>query len=252
MTDHVLHRWLSSQTEAVGQHKLLVLSEVDGGRPACLDDLRSAVREHYVSAETLAKRLAALGAPKTAKLLREQLPTGKKARSGDLGEILATEVAEQHLQYQVPIRRLRWKDGREMALRGDDIIGIVRGKNGKLRFLKGESKSRAALSTVAITEAAVALDKDAGRPSRHSVLFVAARLRDQGKDDLALELEDAVLQSFRSTPVEHLLFAFCGNKAQQLLKTHLTSASSTALRRHAVAVYLDDHGQFIKTIYEGL
>lgn len=252
MTDHVLHRWLSSQTEAVGQHKLLILSEVDGRRPACLDDLRAAVRQHYVSAETLAKRLAALGAPKTAKLLREQLPTGKKARSGDLGEILATEVAEQHLQYEVPIRRLRWKDGREMALRGDDIIGIVRGKNGKLRFLKGESKSRAALSTVAITEAAVALDRDAGRPSRHSVLFVAARLRDQGKDDLALELEEAVLQSFRSMPVDHLLFTFCGNNAKQLLKTHLTSASSTASCRHAVAVYLNDHGQFIKTIYEGL
>jgi hypothetical protein len=139
-----------------------------------------------------------------------------------------------------------------MALRGDDIIGIVRGKNGKLRFLKGESKSRAALGTLAITEAALALDRDAGRPSRHSVLFVAARLRDQGKDDLALDLEDAVLQSFRSTPVEHLLFAFCGNNAKQLLKSHLTSAPSTATRRHAVAVYLNDHGQFIKTVYEGL
>jgi hypothetical protein len=174
------------------------------------------------------------------------LPSGKKGRSGDLGEILATEIAEQHLKFEVPIRRLRWKDGREMALRGDDIIGIVRGSNGRLRFLKGESKSRAALNNVAITDAAFALDKDAGRPSRHSVLFVAARLRDEGKDDLALELGTAVLQSFRSTPVEHLLSAFCGNDAKRLLKTHLNGATITT-RRHAVAVYLNDHGQFIKT-----
>jgi len=47
------------------------------------------VKAHYVDPAITAKRLAALGAPNTAMLLREHLPTRKEARSGDLGEVLA-------------------------------------------------------------------------------------------------------------------------------------------------------------------
>jgi hypothetical protein len=141
-----------------------IFTEVDGSRILCLDDLRAAARTHYVSIETHAKRLAAHGAAKTAQLLKEQLPTGKKGRSGDLGEILAIEVAEQHLDYQIPIRRLRWKDGREMALRVADIVGIARGNDKRLRLLKGESKSRATLGKSVVGAAAAALDAEAGRP----------------------------------------------------------------------------------------
>jgi hypothetical protein len=252
MSDHVLHRWLSTNEEPVGRHRLLLLAEVDGSRAACLEDLRSAVRAHYMDADVLAKRLEALGAIETARLLREQFPTGKTGRSGDLGEILATEVAEQKLHYEIPIRRLRWKDGREMALRGDDLIGIVRGKDKELRVLKGEAKSRAVLANAVIDQAAAALDGDAGRPGRHSVLFVANRLRERGDDELALELEQALLQSFRGTPVEHLLFAFSGNDASNLLKDHLTGGDALLHPRYAVAITINDHGEFIKTVYEGL
>ena len=101
MTDHVLHRWLSHNKGTVGKHNLLLLSEADGGRPACLDDLRAAVRAHYVSAQT-GKAAGSSRCSQAAHLLREHLPLGKRARSGDFGEILATEVAEQHLEYEVP------------------------------------------------------------------------------------------------------------------------------------------------------
>jgi len=117
----------------------MLLAEVDGTRSNVLEAIRELVRSHYVDPRVTAKRLAALDAPKTADLFREHLPTRKKARSGDLGEALATEIAEQELDYHVPIRRLRWKDGREMALRGDDIIGIARKKD-KLRMLKASRR----------------------------------------------------------------------------------------------------------------
>ena len=42
-----------------------------------------------------------------------------------LGEILATEAVPAIVPtFQVPIKRLRWLDGRESALRGEDVIGI--------------------------------------------------------------------------------------------------------------------------------
>ena len=85
----------------------------------------------------------------------------------------------------------RWKDGRNTALRGDDIVGVAHDPEGKIQFLKGESKSRVALSASTINEASEALDRDMGQPNRHAILFIANRLREQGKDDLATELGKA-------------------------------------------------------------
>ncbi len=248
----VFARWLSEQSSAIGKHLLRSLTEIPGGRDVVIDELRELCRSHYVAPEVTAKRLAELGAPQTAELLKEHLPTSKKSRSGDLGEILATELTERLLGFLVPVRRLRWKDGREMALRGDDIIAIRKGSTGPMKFLKGESKSRAALTAAVVTEAADALDRDRGRPCRHSVLYVAERLREQGKDDLAKELEEAVLQSFSRTPIEHLLFTLSGNNSENHLSNHLTAISTNPLARHAVGVRIDDHGGFIEDLFSEL
>jgi hypothetical protein len=252
MSGHPLDKWLTGKTSDVGRHALLLLMECDGARAKIMGRLREIVRSHYVAPEAAAKRLADLGAPQTAALLREHLPTSKKARSGDLGEILATEIAEYRLAYAVPVRRLRWKDGRDMSLRGDDIVGLARGAKNKLHFLKGESKSRAALATAVLDEAAEALDRDRGRPSRHSVLFVADRLREQGKDDLAKELEEAVLQSFRGCTVEHLIFVLTGSNPESLMSEHLKACAKRRRRRHGVGVRIKDHGEFIDELFEGL
>lgn len=216
-----------------------------------MDEIRSLVRSHYVDPSVTAKRMADLGAPKTAEILREHLPTTKRSRSGDLGEVLAIEVAEHTLNFNVPIRRLRWKDGRDMALRGDDIIGIRYDAMGKLEFLKGESKSREALTASVLDEAGLALERNRGRPTRHSVIFVADRLRELGNDLLATELEEAALDSFSGRPVEHLLFALTGGSPRNLLNAHLTACAKKR-RRHAVGVRIADHAAFIDSLFGGL
>lgn len=249
---HVLTRWLATSSSMVGKHPLHLLSEVPGARDCVLDDFRQLVRSHYVAPELTAKRLTELGAPKTAQLFREHIPTTKAARSGDLGEVLATEIAEQTLRFSVPIRRLRWKDGRNMALRGDDIVGVRIAVNGSLEFLKGESKSRATLSTAVLDEAGRALDRDDGRPTCHAVLFVAERLRELGDDSMAARLENAVLEGFSGRRVDHLLFALTSGSPENLLNAHLTGASISKRMRHAVGVRIVDHGAFIDLLFGGL
>src|SRR5262249_37699537 len=120
------------------------------------------------------------------------------------------------------------------------------------RFMKGESKSRAALVQAVLDEAGGALDRDRGRPSRHSVLFVANRLREQGKDDVALELEGAVLRSFRGCAVEHLLFVLSGNNPKPLLLKHLESCAKKKKRRYGVGLRIDDHAAFIEQLFTEL
>lgn len=249
---HVLLRWFATTSSAVGKHQLHLMTEQPGVRAGLLHDVREMVRSHYISPEITARRLAELGAPKTAQLLLEHVPTTKTARSGDLGEMLATEIAEQTLNFNVRIRRLRWKDGREMALRGDDIVGIRVATKGHLEFLKGESKSRVALSTAVLDEAAEALDRDRGRPSRHAVLFVAERLRELGDDALAARLENAVLESFSGSRVEHLLVALTAGNPKNLLNAHLSAVANKRRTRHAVGVRIIDHGAFIDLLFGGL
>jgi hypothetical protein len=248
MAHDVFNDWLSGSPLNVDKHILLVLAEKDGARDNILSQLREICSDHYIIKDVKLKRLAELGAQKTAVLLRAHLPETKKARSGELGEILATELAERRLGYRVPIRRLRWKDGRNMALRGDDIVAISEDNKGLLSFLKGESKSRAALSSTVVSEAAEALDRDRGRPTRHSVLFVADRLREDGQDDLAKKLEEAVIQSFRSSAIEHLLFTVSGNDPEHQLTEHLNACKSRR-RRRAVGVQIEDHGKFVTALF---
>ena len=87
----------------------------------------------------------------------------KKQRSGsDLGEILATEYVNRgHWGYEAPVHRLRWKDGRDLAMRGDDIIGF-NFKKQPVGRLKGESKSRAVLADATLDEARTALQEAQG------------------------------------------------------------------------------------------
>jgi hypothetical protein len=62
------------------------------------------------------------------------------------------------------VRRLRYKDGREMALRGDDFIGAAYDPNDKLWLLKGEAKSNKTLDKTTITNARTAPPLDSESP----------------------------------------------------------------------------------------
>ena len=176
--------WCQCERTDTGRKHLLKYTEKDGGREKIEADFPGVLRSHYDDVARIVDDIAQLGYNGAAALLAERMPRSIRARSGELGEILATELVEENLGYRVPVRRLRYKDGREMALRGDDFIGVVVEADGNLRFAKGESKSRENLSKATIAEAREVLSRDAGRPTPTSILFVADRLMDLGGSDV--------------------------------------------------------------------
>jgi hypothetical protein len=111
------------------------------------------------------------------------------------------------------VRRLRYKDGRNMAMRGDDFIGA--GYHGeKLWLLKGEAKSNKVLGKATVTSARKVLDRDNGRCTPDSLLFVANRLLESNDPTNALgrSLRDEVgLKSLRADRIDHMLFTVSGN-----------------------------------------
>ncbi len=85
--------------------------------------LAETIRSHYDRLDRIADDVAAVRVEVAAEILRDAASSDCKGRSGDLGEILATELVEEEIGLRVPVRRLRYKDGRNMAMRGDDFIG---------------------------------------------------------------------------------------------------------------------------------
>lgn len=207
---------------------------------------------HYSDPTVLADRLGRLGYNDASKIFKEKLPHGKRARSGHIGEILATECAEYILPtFRVPIRKLRWLDGREMALRGEDIIGIDTIAEPP-RFLKGESKSRARMSASVVAEARAALDANRGRPSPFAMGYVVDRLLANGETALAYTFESHML--LRRIPVGqmvHVNFGLCGNDASKDYSEDL-KAYRQRIEQHTIMFRVDGHPSLIKSAYENL
>jgi hypothetical protein len=244
--------WCVSVDQPVGNHFRRVMTGQTASLPTGIQATAAIVPDHYASEEQVARALARLGKPAAAALIEGKLPTTKAIRSGDLGEIYATEWIDAHSGgYSAPIKRLRWKDHRNMAMRGDDVIGILQDpQSQRLSFLKTEAKSRAALTTQVLTDARAGLDKDGGLPSAHALSFISARLLELGNLPLADAIDDALLKhGIPAQSVRHLLFTFSGNAPEALLTASL-QAYPGPFNQWGIGLHVAGHAAFIGAVYD--
>lgn len=246
--------WCESTKEKDKRKHYWTYTEKVGGRDAIRDDLAVTIRSHYDQLERIADDVKRLGYTVAAQILSEAMPQTDKGRSGDLGEILATEFVEEEVNLHVPVRRLRYKDGRDMAMRGDDFIGAgYSGDDEKLWLLKGEAKSKKTLGRAPVTSARKVLNRDNGRCTPHSLLFVANRLLESNDPDdnaLGRDLRDEVgLKSLRADHIGHMLFTLSGNGPHSSLKDDLVAAG-TNRDHYVVNIHVVGHQDFIAEIYQ--
>jgi hypothetical protein len=157
----------------------------------------------------------------------------------------------EYLDYDLPIRRLRYKDGREMALRGDDFIGVSKDPKKDFRLIKGESKSRASLTATTLEEAREALNKNHGRCTPTSLYFVADRLMDRSGRDVEIGriLRNEIgANSLTIDRIAHVLFTLSGNQPVKSLEADLKSAG-TKRPQYLINLHIPDHQQFIQQIF---
>lgn len=248
-----LEDWLEIENEERSELKsLFALSENDGGRECIEDELIECVRSHYDDPRNIADDIADLGFPAAGALLAERLPTSSRARSGEIGEVLATEFIEYQTDFRVPVRRLRYKDGRNMALRGDDFLGVCEGAQDRLHLLKGEAKSGQNMGSAVIEDARNRLVADDGRPTPISLLFVTDRLLEATGTDRALgrRIRNEIgRRSLRPDRITHCIFTLTGNDPWDHLESDIENADE--LRPHiSVNLRIDDHADFIAWLYE--
>jgi hypothetical protein len=246
--------WCDSDEEEDARKRYWSFSEKKGGRDAIRKALAKTMRSHYDRLERIADDVTRLGYKGAATILATEIPKKPRARSGDLGEILATELVEEKVKLSVPVRRLRYKDGREMAMRGDDFIGAGYGTDDeKLWLLKGEAKSNMILSKTIVTSARKVLNRDNGRCTPDSLLFVANRLLESAEPNevaLGRAIRDEVgCNSLRPDRIDHMLFTVSGNASPAALRNDLEAAGAEH-DQYVVNLRIEDHQKFIADMYE--
>lgn len=246
-------KWCESTKKSSKRKYYWTYVEKDGGRDEIQGELVEAIRSHYDRLERIAEDVKRLGYKTASEILSTAMPQTAKGRSGDLGEILATEFVEESVGLRVPVRRLRYKDGRNMAMRGDDFIGAgYDGEGEKLWLLKGEAKSTKVLGKTTVKNARKVLNRDSGHCTPDSLLFVANRLLesdDLDDNDLGRSLRDEVgLKSLRADRIDHMLFTVSGNGPHASLKKDLDAAEANR-DHYVVNIHIEDHQDFIATMY---
>jgi hypothetical protein len=222
----------------------VLLQERNGTRKMIEAAFQDTVKEHLAGLSIIHR---IKGYKKSLAFIRNKMPRPIKVRSGDCGEILATEYIEQCTRYRVPIKRLRWKDDRDTPMRGDDVIAL-RKSGSRWHVLKAESKSRANLNKSVVKQAVDGLSRHNGRPNPSSLAFISHRLREDGKDEEADVIEGLQARTPRVGEIEHLIFTLSGNDPCDHLKLYLGGEESP--RRHLVGCVIEDHREFINGVFD--
>jgi hypothetical protein len=235
---------------AVGGHQAGVLASYDDAAGSAA--LATRLPDAYAESDSLSLVAERFGKVGVAQFLRNKLPTKATARSGDMGEILATAYLHEERGCVVGPSRLIQRDHQEWAMRGDDVLGANLDSDGKLLITKAEAKSRVAVGEGTVTAARAGLARNDELPSPHSLTQFAERLmptedRDIGEAVLAMQLEDGV----RPDSVAHLMFLFTGSDPSTHVETDL-KAYSGSVPQLTITLRVDEHQKFIKDAYESV
>jgi hypothetical protein len=208
------------------------------------------IPDHFLPPNRLAEMFARLQRHEVAELIQSRLPETPQLKSGDLGEVLCTTFVREKTPFTLGIKRLQFKDHRNMSMRGDDMLGFnLNPATNKLTVLKAESKSNAVMPASTVTAARKALSGFAELPSPHSMGFVADRLIDPADKPLRDAIDDAQLKkSLKPTDVTHLLFTFTGNDTTKLLQANLSEYTGGAIQ-HYVGLRVPEHQKFIAAVF---
>jgi hypothetical protein len=247
MTD--FRRWCTLGTPVlIGAHRASVIESYDDATG--IATLAASLPNAYAAPESLALIAERFGKKGVAKLLRNKLPTTANARSGDVGEILATAYLHDECGYVVGPSRLIQRDHQEWAMRGDDVLGAKLDSDGKLRITKAEAKSRIKMGEKTVKAAREGLARNDELPSPHSLTQFAERLliateSKVGKAVLDMQLSDGV----RPDRVGHLMFLFTSGDPSTHVAADL-NAYSGPVSQLAITLRVEGHQKFVKDAYE--
>jgi Cap4 SAVED domain len=244
MSRSIFKTWFHEPDAPLGMVR--VFRERAGARAAVFKQLPRLLAEHFVGDEVVAR---AGGYKKAADLLKNSLPIGKQTRSGDFGELVATELVDAETSFRVPIRKLRWKSDRKMPMHGNDIIGVDASQTPP-RVLKGESKSGVTISSSALDDAVKGLEAFEGRPNPSTLAFIAKRLYEEKRDAEARVFQDLLCEGkLNHSHITHAVLTLAEKDPSALL-AKMPAAKQAGTTRMATVVLVAGHGALVAAIFD--
>lgn len=245
--------WCSSRalTSIAGQAVAKVVGNIDSHDDAAGVELLAAkLPDAYADTTALALIAERYGKPGLAAFLRDRLPTKRSARSGDMGEILATAYLDNELGYVVGPSRLIDRDHQEWAMRGDDVLAARIGGGSELHLIKGEAKSRVTIGEATVREAREGLSRNDEMPSPHSLSQFAYRLLKTSDSKVGEAVLDVQLtKGVRSDHVSHLMFLLTGSDPSTHVNADLQAYAGT-IPQLTVTLRVQHHQKFINDSYD--
>ena len=241
-------RWFNDEVPAEAGGQIHYLTERPDSREEVWESIVQAVRSHYIDRDALQAYCDELDYPGAAAAFAVMVPADPRSRSGELGEILATEYVNEQLEVDVHVKRMRNKDERNTALRGDDLLGVAFSDDGELLVLKGEAKSRQFLDSSVLDEAEAKLLQNDGRPSQHSLGFIATHLMRRDRK-LASAVARYNLRQLRGT-LSHLIVTLTQSKPRTLFPKRLRGTYPADISRKLVGMVITKHKETVAKVYE--
>lgn len=245
----IFDSWCSKKKRAsIGGHRVRTIESHDDAAGIAL--LAAKLPDAYADTTALALIAERYGKPGVASFLRDRLPTKKGARSGDMGEILATAYLDEEHGYVVGPSRLIDRDHQEWAMRGDDVLGAKTDDGSELRLVKAEAKSRATLGEATVKAAREALSRNDEMPSPHSLSQFATRLLKTSDHEIGEAVLDMQLtDGLRPDHAGHLMFLLTGGDPSAHVSADL-NAYTGAVSQLTVTLRLQHHQKFISDAFD--
>lgn len=235
---------------SAGAHKICTFHSHDDTAGASL--LAEKLPGAYAETTALALIAEKYGKPGVAAFLRDRLPTRKTARSGDLGEILATAYLRDESGYVVGPSRLIDRDHQEWAMRGDDVLGARIDDDSGLQIVKAEAKSRISLGKATVEAAREGLARNDEMPSPHSLSQFATRLLKTTDHEIGVAVLDMQLtDGVRPSRVGHVMFLLTSSDPSAHVSADL-KAYAGVITQLTVTVRVQDHPKFIRDAYDAV
>lgn len=223
--DHSFSISLTSTDEETATGVPHIFIELINQPEVFLNYMESALQKHHTSNEALERRKTLLEALriKNPPSLPSPYPKNPSTQKGNFAEVFLAEYLCITNNYDLPVYRLRYNPNVEQSMKGDDVL-LFDLDSDPVRIIVGESKFRGIPDKSAVVEIVEGLIRSnkAGLPI--SLMFVANRLFELGKNELASKVQNcALLYVSNKLQIDYVGFLMSNKNARRIVNTHTSN-----------------------------
>ena len=209
----IFSKWLSSETDESKDNLHRKLTEIEFDDDI-INQIAKWIKTHHISEKQIElseKKKEILQKYGLDEYIKSQnlFPDNDNTKKGNLGEILLCEYIEETTDYEILVYRLRYNPNVSQSMKGDDIL-LFNQDNLKETIILGEAKFRVPASKSTVEEILTSFGGEPKLPL--SLTFISTILRDNGKVDLADNIEEVQMEMRKGNiPIINIGFII-GNK----------------------------------------